>query len=176
MPTKTTMTPLGGDYDDIVVKRTYQTDRDETIIPPEPLVVRPEPPPAWLPKSFSGLGETSSSSTSLLDQVKETADTIASIKPLLEFVGNYPMIAFSLVMLAIVAGGAAGGYIGAGYKTKTDRKKNPLGLPDRDDEDDDDDNTRHTLRKIKSLEKKIARLLADRSRDEEEKAGAGDDE
>jgi len=135
------MTPLGGGYDDVFVRRTTPE--------PEP-VERQVPAPRGTPNWLSGLGATE---PSLLDQFKATSDTIASVKPFLEFVGNYPMVAFSLLMMAIVGGGALGGYIGAGMRNQADaKKKNPFG--------EDDDNVKRLQKDLKKLSTKVERLLA----------------
>lgn len=105
------MSPLGGMFDEMVIRHTYESNVDET----NPRQQAPKP--GWLTRKPAGMGELT-----LLEQVKETAETVKSIKPILEFVGNYPMLTLSLLMAAIVAGGAAGGYIGAGYRAKAVRK------------------------------------------------------
>lgn len=138
----TVMTPLGGDYDGIEVRRT---------IPDAQPAERPRGAPNWL----AGLGNLGTTEPSFMDQIKDTADTIASVKPFLEFVGNYPMVAFSLVMMAIIGGGALGGYIGAGLRNQADaKKKNPFGT------EDGGDDVKRLKKDIKKLSEKVEKLLA----------------
>jgi hypothetical protein len=128
------MTPLGGVYDDIVLRQTTPDYVDET--------------PVARPRNMAGLLAGLGAEPTLIDQVKETADTIKSVAPFLEFVGAYPMVTIALLMAAIVGGGALGGYIGAGT-----RKKNPFDL------DEDTDNVQRLQKGLEKLSKKVELLL-----------------
>ncbi len=144
----TVMTPLGGDYDGIEVRTTTP---DAPVAAPQ----QPRGAPAWL-AGLGKIGGLGAAEPTLLDQFKATSDTIASVKPFLEFVGNYPMVAFSLVMMAIIGGGALGGYIGAGMRNQADaKKKNPFGLGE-----DGGDDVKRLKKDLKKLSSQVERLLA----------------
>jgi len=74
-------------------------------------------PPEFEPQAagLQGLGETQQ--LDLLTMLDDVRDSFTNIKPTIDFLGSHPMLTLTLLMTAIIAGGAVGGYIGAGYKT-----------------------------------------------------------
>jgi hypothetical protein len=126
----TLMGALGDEYELRTIKRpaavpTWMPFREESA--PSGAMTRPPGAP--------GVGALGASETDLIGMMKETYATVKSASPFLEFIGNHPMLTFTIIILAIVLGGAAGGYIGAGYKMST--KRNPD--DDEDDEEDDEE-------------------------------------
>lgn len=76
----------------------------------------------WMPRGIRlGLGQapvrTPAESVDILTAVRTLYGAYVNVEPLVSFLGNHPMMTLSMLMLAILAGGAVGGYIGAGLKT-----------------------------------------------------------
>ena len=73
-------------------------------------------PSTWEPE-IAGLGLEPAGSTDLVGMMKDLHAGYVDLAPTIDFFGNHPLMTLMLIMGAIVVGGAAGGYIGAGYKT-----------------------------------------------------------
>lgn len=61
-----------------------------------------------------------------LASIKSIGDMYSALKPLIDFLGAHPWITMSFFAMAIITGGAIGGYVGAGIRaeqTKSKRKK-----------------------------------------------------
>lgn len=54
----------------------------------------------------------------LVTAVKSIYGTVTDVKPLLEFIGNNPILTVSMLMTVILVGSAVGGYIGAGARAE----------------------------------------------------------
>ncbi len=54
----------------------------------------------------------------ILSVVKDLHRGYTNVEPLTDFIGEHPWLTFTLFFLSVIAGGAAGGYIGAGLKVK----------------------------------------------------------
>lgn len=52
----------------------------------------------------------------LMDAVRTIYGGYKNVEPIVEFVGNYPMLSISMAMLAVGIGAAVGAYLGAGVK------------------------------------------------------------
>lgn len=50
--------------------------------------------------------------------ITQAQEVLASAKPAVDFVGRHPWLSLTLLVGAIIAGGAAGGYIGAGVRSR----------------------------------------------------------
>jgi hypothetical protein len=65
-----------------------------------------------------GLGQEEYQPVDILAVVRDLHRGYSNVEPLTDFVGAHPWTTFALFFIAILAGGAAGGYIGAGLRTK----------------------------------------------------------
>lgn len=70
---------------------------------------------------WAGLGQAPEP-FDLQKSIKDISATVTSIRPTAEFVGAHPYLTASLIFAAIIAGGAVGGYIGAGERAVRRRK------------------------------------------------------
>lgn len=70
--------------------------------------VRPRP-------RLSALGQEAP--VDILGVVRELHEGYQNISPITNFIGAHPFLAISSILLSILAGGAVGGYIGAGMRT-----------------------------------------------------------
>lgn len=86
---------------------------------------------------LGGPGGLGAEEAGLLEMVKETYGSIKSAKPFLDLIGEHPMLALTLLMVAIGIGAGVGGYIGAGYQLQKP-KRNPVDDDNDDDEGDDE--------------------------------------
>jgi hypothetical protein len=77
------------------------------------------PPPHAAQRS---LGLSGSDEANLLDMVKESYNTLKSVKPLVSFLGEHPIVTLSILMLAILGGAALGAYIGAGFRQEMEEE------------------------------------------------------
>ena len=61
---------------------------------------------------LAGLGQAEP--FSLTQTMRDAAETIEAVKPIALFIGDHPVLATTILILTIIAGGAVGGYIGVG--------------------------------------------------------------
>ena len=72
---------------------------------------------------FSGLGQVKDETpVGIVAQIQALFEGYKSLKPFVDFLGDHPVLAFSLLMVSVIAGGAIGGYIGAGLRTSAGPK------------------------------------------------------
>lgn len=79
------------------------------------------PGTVWLPRRIH-LGQVRpvrppAETVDILTAVRTLYGAYVGVEPLVTFLGSHPVVTLSMLMLAILAGGAVGGYIGAGLRT-----------------------------------------------------------
>lgn len=68
-------------------------------------------------RMLSGLGQEEEMPTDIVTLLQEFYKSYRGVAPTIEFLGSHPWLALTLLAGAMIAGGAVGGYIGAGYRT-----------------------------------------------------------
>lgn len=131
----TPMAPLGLDPSELTIRK-----HPSWMIKAQAERIRPTPVPD--PDESAGVGAPPE--PDLMTMLRDTYGTVKSVQPLLEFLGNNPILATTLLLVAIGAGAAVGGYVGAGYKI-SEAKKNEL--------EDDKDEERERRRKRRRRER-----------------------
>jgi len=71
-------------------------------------------------RRFVGMGETE---PGMVEQIRTIYQGVSSLDPLIKLVGEHPWVTITMAMIAIMAGSAVGGYIGAGAKEEQQRKR-----------------------------------------------------
>ena len=82
--------------------------------------LRPYPP--TMEPQIAGLG-AEAGSLDLIGMMRDMHEGYLDVAPAIDFFGNHPITTLMLVMGAIIAGGAAGGYIGAGLRSTAKKRR-----------------------------------------------------
>jgi len=104
IPERMLIYPVNAPVPDVIDNTGYQT----------------YPYPPTMEPQVAGLG--SEAPLDLVGMMKDMYSGYLDMAPTIDFFGNHPIMTLTLIMAAIVAGGAVGGYIGAGYKASAKRR------------------------------------------------------
>ena len=77
------------------------------------------PWPSTTEPTIAGLGQEKP--LDLIGMMRDMHEGYLDLAPTIDFWGNHPVMSLTLLMAAIIVGGAVGGYIGAGYKAEKRR-------------------------------------------------------